>query len=204
MIVRFFISGDTDIPELDPVAFHRDLGVRAGEELRDHFRDRNVNGPRNKLGARSSGFWGEIMDSVGQPEADATSATVTISDPRINQKVYGGTIKMDDRLLTIPNRPEAYGRSPRLFTNLKVIMFKRPKKAVGALVAADDRKFVGPKVPGKRAKFKRDELGRRPVFYWLLREIGPQAPDPHAFPAEEKLQSALADTAEKHLNRLLA
>jgi hypothetical protein len=204
MIVRFFITGDATIPPIDPVAFHRDLGERAAEELRDHFRDRNVNGPRNKFGARSSGFWGEIMDSVGQPEVDATSATVTIADPRINQKVYGGTIKMDDRLLTIPNRAEAYGRSPRQFTNLKAIFFKRPKKAVGALVAADDRKFIGPKLPGKRAKFKRDDQGRRPVFYWLLREIGPQAPDPNALPSQEKLEAAIADTAEKHLARLHA
>ncbi len=202
MIVKFLLRGDAIErleKKLDPVKLNKDLGVRASEEFKDHFRERQADGPRNKFGARSSGFWADIGESIGDVAATADSAQFSIADVRFNQKVFGGTIRRDDKALTIPARMEAYGRSPRTFGNLTAIFFKG-KKAKGALIAHDLVK-IGPRRAGRKASSRRDDQGRLPVFYWLLDSVT-QDKDPHALPKPERIDAALEDTAQKHINRL--
>lgn len=179
----------------DGNALKEDLGRRCANELREHFAKRNVEGPRNKLGATSSGFWGEIGGKVDDGKISGDDVVVSIHDPRLAQRVYGGPIKMDDHLLAIPARPEAYGKSPRLFSNLKAVFFEH-----GA--ALIQFKPAEPKKPGeKRIGGKKDE---DIVFYWLVKETRPQAADPHALPGREQLTAALLDTAAKNLRRVLS
>ena len=175
----------------DRRALNADLGRRGANELRAHFRDRQMTGPRNKFGASSSGFWSEIRDAVNDADATEDGATIKIAHPAIAQKVFGGTITKDDKLLAIPARMEAYGKSPRLFSNLKAIFFR---SGAGALISTDAKLARGQKRLGKLK-----ETGM--VWYWLVDSVT-QAKDPNALPEKEKMEAALLDTLEKHVNRL--
>jgi hypothetical protein len=176
------------------------LGRQLANDIREHFRLRNVNGPRNSFGARSSGFWGEIRDSVSDQEVDAAGATVTISDSRFPQKFYGGQIHMDDKLLAIPARIEAYDKSPRLFSNLKAVFF-RP--GLGALVSFDPEKKreKGEKRIGSGAgPAAKNDLGF--VFYWLKESVK-QDPDPNALPLPDRMVSRLLEATDRYVDRIL-
>jgi hypothetical protein len=169
------------------------LGRQMANDLREHFRMRNVNGPRNQFGAPSSGFWSEIRDSVSDQETDNDGSTVTISDPRFNQKYYGGEIHMDDKLLAIPARTEAYNKSPRLFSNLKAVFFH---SGAIALVSFDPEakrekgeKRVGAKTPGL-------------IFYWLKESVK-QAADANALPLPDVMVSRLLEAADRYVDRIL-
>lgn len=175
-------------------ALHDDLGRRLANDLRDHFTEREIAGPRNKLGAPSSGFWADNAGSVNDGEIASDGVTVTISDHRFNQKVYGGPIRMDDVLLAIPARTEAYGKSPRIFSNLKFIFFANTgTKALVQFKPTEKRQKGEKRIGG----VKDEGL----VFYWLKEEVT-QAADPKALPTREKMITGIIDTAEKHFNRL--
>lgn len=176
----------------NPQALNADVGRRATNELREHFRQRNISGPRNRFGAPSSGFWDEIRQAVGDARADNDGATVTVAHAALAQKVYGGKITMDNKLLAIPARAEAYGKSPRLFDNLKAIVFRSGAKAL----ISEDKTLSR----GQRGAGRLKEHGL--VFYWLVKEVT-QKPDPQALPERAQFETALLDTMEKHINRLL-
>jgi hypothetical protein len=79
---------------------------------------------------KRSNFWNEIAQSVQSPvvEGGDTQVRVSITDPRIAQKVFGGEIRAKNvRMLTIPQTPEAYGRTAETFeheTGLKLFLIK--------------------------------------------------------------------------------
>lgn len=177
----------------DATDFRADLGRRLSNDLREWFRGRQSSGPRNKLGAPSSGFWREIRDSVNDGEVVRDGVVVTISDPRFNQKYYGGTIKADNKLLAIPARTEAYGNSPRIFPFLTVIFFKSGAKAL----VETERTQLG-KGRGKKGSRQVNTAGM--VWYWLVESVT-QERDPQALPSEEVLLRGLLDTGEKHIKR---
>lgn len=173
-------------------ALNADLGRRLARDLRDYFGQRNVEGPRNKLGAPSSGFWGEIRDSVLDSKADAEGALVVISDVRFVQKFFGGDIHKDDHMLAIPARAEAYGHSPRDFSNLKAIFFEHG----AALIAMAPRVS---RIKGEKRIGQVREAGL--IFFWLV-DVVHQVKDEEALPPEGDLMAGLLDTAGKHVKRL--
>jgi hypothetical protein len=184
-----------------PAALNADLGRRLANDLREHFLQRNLEGPRNQFNAPSSNFWADIRDAVNDAEVTADGASVTIAHPAIAQKVYGGTITADGGYLSIPARLEAYGKSPRLFENLTAIFFK---SGAAALISTDISLTRADGSEGKRERGKKylgtlKESGL--VFYWLVKSVD-QKPDPNALPTKEKLEEGLADTAEKHFERI--
>lgn len=182
----------------NPAVFREDLGRRLANDLREHFRQRQMEGPRNRLGASSSGFWNEIRSSVNDGEVVSDGVQVTISDPRFAQKYFGGTIKADDKLLAIPARTEAYGKSPRLFSNLKAVFFR---SGAGALVSEEpgSARAKGEKRIGGKTEKERGRVEGM-VFYWLVEEVT-QAADPEALPGADAILRGLMDTAEKHAAR---
>jgi hypothetical protein len=178
----------------NPAALHADLGRRLANDLREHFRVRQMNGPRNRLGAPSSGFWAEIRDSVNDGEVAADGVVVTISDPRFVQKYYGGTIRADGKLLAIPARTEAYGKSPRNFPFLRAVFFGPGKIALVETERTKLRKTRGGGFKGSEVP----TVGL--VWYWLKEEVY-QEKDPNALPPATALMAGLLDTAEKHIRR---
>lgn len=153
-------------------------------ELQTHFARRHVENP-NRLGAPRAGFWLQVRQSVQQPVFRGTaSAEVVIADPRLAQKVYGGTIRAKrGKALTIPVHPAAYNRRAGTISGL-VLLSDRGKKGdrVGLLVKPrPDKGF--------------------PEVYYLLKRSVTQGEDPEALPDFGALRRAALRRAEVFLRR---
>lgn len=182
----------------DRTALNADIGRRVANDLRKHFAMRQAEGPRNKFGAPTSNFWGEVRQATSDAEPTDNGGTVTIAHPAIAQKVYGGTIRADDKLLSIPARAEAYGKSPRTFANLKAIFFEHG----GALVEVDATKVRSRKTKDGGRKFSSGGTLGGLVFYWLVEQVT-QKKDPDALPSEAVLLEGILDTGRKHIERIV-
>lgn len=162
------------------------VGKRVEIEHRRYFAAR----PRNKKGWPSQGFWRRrIRNATALTSYDAQGSVVTIADPAMNQKVYGGTIRpREGKFLTIPARKEANGRSPRTFNDLRFVPIPGRGKLVGLLVRARQT-FVG----------NRRTVGGE-VFYYCVTEVN-QAPDPDALPRPIAIETAINDEVGKFFTR---
>ena len=106
--------------------------MAAGRELRnqlvEHFRGKDRT-DANKLSDRREHFWLQVARSTNNPEQTGYNAvSVTVSDPRIAQKVFGGKIEAKEAgALTIPESEKAYGRRASTFeaeTGLRLFLLK--------------------------------------------------------------------------------
>jgi hypothetical protein len=190
--------GDLSRLAVDREALNDELGRQLAEDLRAHFRMRSVDGPRNKLGAPSSGFWEGILKSVSDGETDSGGVTVTISEPAFIQKFYGGIIRMNNKLLAIPARTEAYNHSPTDFSNLKAVFFRSGAIALESFEPETKRAKGEMRVHQKGARAKKS-MGL--IYYWLARAVE-QAPDPAALPKPDVEAARLLETVERHVNRI--
>jgi hypothetical protein len=160
---------------------------RAGRnELVRHFRAKNRAEP-NTLGGKRTHFWNAVARSTQAPVVDdgTNTVTITITDPRFAQKIFGGTITAKRaRNLAIPQTPEAYGRSPRTFTaetGLALFFFR---KNGGAFLAHTTN------------------LADLTIHY-ILKPSVHQDPDPTALPDEAHLERVVLDAADAALQRQL-
>src|SRR5690242_7736174 len=87
----------------NPQAMLLAVGRELANQLKAHFRMKEQTQP-NKLSPRREHFWLQIAGSVNNPEQTGYNAvSVRVSDPRIAQKVFGGTITAKRAgALTIP------------------------------------------------------------------------------------------------------
>jgi hypothetical protein len=163
------------------------LGKRVEIELRGHFARR----PRNKRGWPAQGFWRKrIRNATKLEHYDEHGAEIRIADPAMNQKVFGGTIRpIESKYLTLPARPEAYGRSPRTFSGLKFVPLRGRGRVKGMLVMP------------RRAFSKRGKKGLD-VYYYCVTEVN-QEPDADALPAEVVMTTAITDETGKFFSREL-
>jgi hypothetical protein len=156
----------------------------AGREVRNllraHFDQKDKSQP-NKLGGTRQNFWLQVKKSVNVPQATgASQVTISISDPRFNQKVFGGPIQAKLKTwLTIPITAEAYGRAASVMADsLGVTLFKVQKK--------DGRIFLAGRKQGEPIKF----------YYRLMKSVN-QKPDPTALPPEEKMAQTAREAFAK-------
>lgn len=165
------------------------VGRELGNQLKSHFRKKEREEP-NKLSPRRQHFWLQVGRSVQNPQQSGyNSVSVTVSDPRFAQKVFGGTITAKRAgALTIPVSEKAYGRTASTFereTGLKLILIKTGKgKPQNAVLAAK----VG---------------GGLEVEYLLTKSVT-QKKDPTALPEEGQLKAAVIGRAQKYLDRELS
>jgi hypothetical protein len=174
--------------------------------LREHFLNRNSEG--NKMGWPSNNFWARIRRSTAFQDATNEKATVAISDPAINQKVFGGTIKPQRTTnLALPATAMAYtAGSPREGATpaLKFMFAFDPAsdRWRPALVAAENyaRQLTKGKRKGELVKASGDKakVGAGIVWYWLVRKVT-QAADPRALPPDQDVQSAIYQSVEDYL-----
>jgi hypothetical protein len=152
--------------------------------LRDHFQIRNAQG--NKKLWRSSNFWAGIAKSTALSVYNNDYAFVAISNPAINQKVYGGTIKPASArgALAIPLTEEAYKAGSPREGGLPELFFMK-------LGGKDGRPVLASKV-GKK--------GLR-VDYLLVKNVT-QSPDPDALPDQEIMQDMITNEVTRYLARL--
>lgn len=171
----------------NPRAVMAGVGREGANRLRAHFRKKDQTDVNRLAPDRREHFWRQVMNSVNAPvvSGDGHTVTILINHPAIAQKIFGGDITAKRvRNLAIPEEPEAYGRSPRVFeqeTGTKLIFLKQNDNALLA------RAIAG---------------GGLQVEYLLTPRVH-QDPDPTALPPENEFEAALLDRAEKVLQRQL-
>jgi hypothetical protein len=170
--------------QVSGTAILKAAGKQLEIDLRDHFSARNQE--PNKQGWPKKNFWAGIAEATALASVSDNEATVSVSDPAINQKVFGGTIKpKPGRNLTIPQNAEAYtAGSPR---NL-------PANFLRLLVTRSGKVYLVENDPNLRPRGKK---GYKPGmsfagrFWYRLVPSVTQAPDPRALPEESYLEGSV-------------
>jgi hypothetical protein len=148
--------------------------------LKAHYREKDSK--PNKLGGERQFFWAQVGRGVNAPQPSGQAqVVVSISHPAIYQKIKGGTITAKrHRMLTIPVRPEAYGRAASVLEDkLGVKLF---------LVAKGGRAFLAARLTRNRAHGAAATNSALRIFYVLKRSVT-QQPDPTALPPQEQIQA---------------
>jgi hypothetical protein len=168
----------------NPRAVMAAAGREGANQLKKHFREKNAKEP-NKLGGKRENFWNKVGQSVQNPNIspDGRTISIAINDPRFAQKLFGGVITAKRvRNLSIPQTAEAYGRYPSTFqleTGITLFLVKT-KKGVGLAARAAN-------------------LGV--TVHYILTPSVKQAPTPEALPKMDDVGRAMADRAQKVLDR---
>lgn len=180
-------------------ALHAALGKRGEIELRDHFQKRDAE--PNKSGWKSLHFWGRIRTATAYQSADDAGATVGISDPAMNQKVFGGMITpKEGKYLSIPAREEASGKSPRSFDDLTFVPLSAGRGMLVQRYQTALKYFTRGK---KEGQIKSRESVGGGVFYWLVKSVTQQA-DPKALPTKENFLAAMVEETQRYFARRAA
>ena len=176
----------------NPKAVLLNSGRELGNQLRAWFRQRDKTNV-NQLSERRSHFWLQVAQSVNQPQMEGpTKISVTISDPRFAQKLFGGTISAKAaEALTIPGEERAYDRTAATFereTGLKLILLKTGGSAANALENA------------VLAVADPNDPKRLTIEYVLTKSVDQKA-DPEALPPKAQLEAAILSRAQRVLDR---
>lgn len=162
----------------------RELGQELATQYQAWFRARNAASP-NQYGWPRQNFWNRLAAATRFDEAKATETgvAVTIADPAINAKVYGGTWGAKTAgALAIPLRGDVYGTQPK--TN-----------------AIPGLHFVPNPKPGKVVGWLATGAGAQTIYYWRLQKSVTLAPDPQALPENRDVLAALLARAQAWLRK---
>lgn len=206
------ITEDTASPALlaiarsleDRTGLHGALAGRGERVLRDHFAQRESE--PNKRGWPKQHFWDQIRGATAVSRVDREGAEITVNDPRLAQKIYGGEIKpgAGKKYLALPAIAEAYGRSPGGVPNLHpLIRMISGERRVIALAEnlASEIKFGRLKKDGSRTVTQTaSRIGT--IWYWLVKSVN-QPKDQRALPTNEEFEQALLEEAETYARRIV-
>ena len=153
---------------------------------------------QNAFGAPST-FWARMKVGT-QPGADDESGWVGMPAP-VALRYFGGTVVPGPgkKRLAIPANAEAYGKSPRDFSDLRLAFFGGGKLALVERQQQSVR-YGGKRKDGSRAVIPGVEKGGD-IYYWLV-ESATIAPDPAVLPTPEVLMSAGVDGLRGYLGHL--
>jgi hypothetical protein len=131
-----------------------------------HLRARdNTHGHKYPAGGRRSHFWRKAAQSITFA-SDEEGITVSVTKQGVRLRYEGapdGIRPVNAKALAIPAAGASYGRSPREFNDLHIVVFKNTNKA--ALVQDATSK-------GEPDK----------VLFWLVKKTKPIAPDRTVLP----------------------
>ena len=163
----------------DPRPLFTVLGRVFAEALREHFVRRDAeDSPRH--GEMSTHFWSQIRSATQSPQLESTGVSITIADPRMVQKVYGGVITAKNAAsLTIPLNILAHGRRASVFEQETGYRLFRPL--------------------GKNVLMA--NVGGQPTPIYALVKSVSQSPDPNALPDTGPLGDKLVTAAETFLTQ---
>ncbi len=171
------------------------VGRSLANELKSWFRKKDRSEP-NKLSPRREHFWLQVAGSVQSPRVSGDKVSVTISDPRIAQKVFGGAIVAKRAgALTIPMSEQAYGRTAATFereTGLKLFLLKKR-------TGDPARGQIGPSNL-ERAVLAAKVNGKIEVEYLLVKRVV-QEPDEDALPPESEMERIAIERGQKFVQR---
>lgn len=177
------------------------VGGRAAANLtREHLFELDRTRP-NKMGGKRTHFYADAARSVQTPTVSGSQATVVVNQVGLAQRWLGGTITAGHgtsswsggptRYLTIPARPEAYGRRAGEFKDLEFVpaTTDHPAMLVQALQTVLKRTKKGFKAVG--------EAGGMAMF-WLVRSVKQEA-DPTVMPSDDKYNEAVGTAVNEFL-----
>ena len=157
------------------------IGQAIAQLFKRHLIKKNAE--PNKMGFPKTNFYGLASEKV-HFRANSNSVSVNVSQEGIAQRFYGGTIKpVNQKALTIPVHPKAYGHRAREF-ELKVVNFKVGKSVAGMLVRS---------IPGKA-------FGE--VYYLLVKSVTQNA-DPSVLPDKDTVINTAVQALERRVDREL-
>lgn len=157
-------------------------GRGAANHLRRHFR--GLVNRRNKLGASSTGFWGAAAQAVSH-RVDGNVVTVSTNHRGVGLHYRGGVVKpVRRKYLSVPAHPNAHGKSPLEFRDLRLATFLsgRSGRPVLALIRPVEKDFD--------------------VYYWLVKSTK-HRPDPSVLPQPDAMRSAAIRAGRVHLQERL-
>lgn len=154
-----------------PVRVNKAISQGALPVVQNHFRGLAATN-HNRFGVRSS-FWNRMLAAT---KGDATAEAAIVRMPgEIALRFFGGTVTPKKaKFLAIPARAEAYGKSPRDFTDLRFAVLPEGGPVLIRVV----------KKSGKSGK---DIMGGE-VMYWLRRQATIRA-NSEVLPTEAELQA---------------
>lgn len=155
----------------------------------------------NRLGGARTNFYGKFAKSSNLVvEATDAKGELLIGNAdfggisgknALAHKLTGGPIEaIPGKALAIPVHPDAYGRAPRSFDNLRLIVFGPKKTAVLAAVGGEAVEH-GQTTKARKKKGSATVLSRLTVMYLLLKRVITK-PDPTALPTDEDYGLACA------------
>jgi len=140
-------------------------------QLQRHIRTRDdTHSHKYPDGGRRSHFWRKAAQSVTFT-TDTEGITISVTHQGVRLRYEGapdGIRPVNAKALAIPACGAAYGRSPREFTDLHLVVFKNINRA--ALIQEATEKGA----PGK-------------VFFWLVRKTKPIASDHTVLPSPQDI-----------------
>lgn len=173
----------------NPRALLLNAGREVGNQLKQHFRERDRANSNTLAPDRRSHFWLAVAGMVQNPQVEnPTTVSVTVNHPAFAQKVFGGPIVAKvAAALTIPESPEAYGRTAAEF-----------EQATGLtlfLIHSGQGEF-------ERALLAvKDGSGKGFAVEYLLTPRVEQKADPRALPDKSLLEQAVLARSQRVLDR---
>lgn len=190
---------------LKPSNINPAIGAAEVRLFQEHF----AKLPPNKEGFPTQHYWGRAAKSTHYTVL-ADGVMVSVSTPGINMHATGlpKVIRpINAANLAIPAVPQAAGKSPREFSNLRVAFYRKGGQLIAfALVEKGDASTRGGEHPvrfkGYRGSLKNSGLKARAgtVIFWLHKEVHPRA-YPGVVPDESEMRRTAVIVAEQQIEQ---
>lgn len=181
--------------------FKPGVGTSVVRLISRHLVQWNASHP-NRLGGKRTNIIAHAAEATRwDPTPDGVA--VTISNPAIGARFRGAEIRpVRSKFLTIPARPEAYGKSPREF-NLRPVFPKNwSGPAIGWLESAENylRAVKSGKRKGQLTGASSDKAthGEGGVLFWLVKRVT-ILPEPEILPPESAIAGSARSAVLAHL-----
>jgi hypothetical protein len=191
------VENDTASPWLAKVRAnvspHRiaaEVGPRCTRLVQRNFR--KYAGGANAKGWPSTHFYGRAAEATNWQEGFGF-VQISVNQIGIRQRLLGGTIKpVNAGALTIPNTPEAYGKTAREFSNLQFKMLYDPetghvRPALVEKAGVIKIKLGRKKKDGSKSATPVSTTTGMVALFWLAKSVT-QEPNPNVMPTEREFE----------------
>jgi hypothetical protein len=194
--------------------------IKGGLALRDSISSNFAKLPPNKnFPGQTTGFWERAAKSMTAPAIEgANTVLVSITRAGVRYQYLGGTIlPRNAKMLTIPAREEAYGKTARQFPNLQIArlgigpsgmpilaLVERESQEIDYKRKRGKKRIIGDitvRVRGALA-VQRGTITGGLVMYWLVNSVS-KGPNPEVLPTEVVMRGAFAGGIRAFVNGTL-
>lgn len=194
--IRISIIGDGATPALQRLVNNISLPVmqaHVGPALEDLFRRHFYTLPPNRMGGRSTNFWGQCADATRWLPS-GMGVVIEVAKVGARQRYLGGPIDpVNKKYLAIPANPMSYGKNPSEFDHLKYVQFGRGQDAPKALVMTGETSTQIAPNRGQNKGFKAVAANLGIVVMFWLEDHVDQDGNENVIPSKEQIFSAIEE-----------